>query len=193
MSVDPPEQNSPLRWGRRPVRIALPTWVMAVVPPSVDVPTAPVRRGARALTFVLPIAMMSIGLPVAIVAALLEERDGFGPIGAFGVEAGALVWGAGAVLLGARPGPTVRRVLMLALATLGGLALIATALFVEMSDAWVGLMMEFGVGAIGVSFIDTVLLGLLYGRLDSFARSPDDGTVTVSLRRPWRLRAPSTD
>lgn len=187
MSVDPPEQHPPLRWGRRPVRIALPAWVMAVVPTTVDLPTAPVRRGARALTLVLPIVMMVVGLMVAIVAALIEERDDFGPIGAFGVEAGALVWGGGAVLLGARPRPTVRRIVMLALATVGGVALILTGLLVEMSDPWLGLTMEFGVGAIGVSFIDTVLLGVLYGRLDSFAHAPDDGTVTVRLRRPWRL------
>lgn len=134
--------------------------------------------------------MMTVGLAVAVVSAQIEERDGFGPIGAFGVEAGALVWGGGAVLLGARPRPTVRRIVMLALATVGGVALILTGLLVEMSDPWLGLTMEFGVGAVGVSFIDTVLLGVLYGRLDSFAHAPDDGTVTLRLRRPWRLRDP---
>jgi hypothetical protein len=160
---------------------------MALVPSSLNLPVAPVRRRARAVHTVLPTAMMVVGLPIAMLAAAVGERDGLEALGAFGVEAGALAWGAGAVLLGARPGPTVRRAVMLVLASLGGLALIATAFVVDMSDAWLGLTMEFGVAAVGVTLIDTVLLGVLYGRLESFARAPDDEVVTVGFRRSWRF------
>lgn len=183
----PDEHLDGTPWAERPVRIALPAWVMAIVPSAAGVGSGAVRRSAHVIHTVLPVCMMAVGLPVAVFAAVIDERYGHDAFGAFGVEVGGLTWCAGAVLLGARPAPTVRRAIMLVLASLGGLALIATAFLVEMSDIWLGLMMEFGVGAIGVTLIDTLILGVLYGRLDAIAHPPDDQTVTVRFRKSVRF------
>jgi hypothetical protein len=81
------------------------------------------------------------------------------------------MWFAGAVTLGARPRPTVLRVVLLLLTGVCGLALIAAAILAEWSGVVLDLAMEFGVGAVAVVLLDIVILGVLQARLDQLATS----------------------
>jgi tetrahydromethanopterin S-methyltransferase subunit E len=91
------------------------------------------------------------------------------------------MWFAGAVTLGARPGPTALRVALLAATGLAGLALIAVALIGQWSGVALDLAMEFGVGAVAVVVLDVVILGVLQARLDQYAaRTPTAGLPGAS-------------
>ena len=166
---------------RRPVRIPVPGVVRrAVESGHRELAGKVVNLTARVLVIVLPAVLGVVGLAIALAGALLSTREGTEAIGTLGLEVGAAMWFAGAVTLGARPGPTVLRIALLALTGIGGLSLIGVALVAGWSGVVLDVAMEFGVGAVAVVVLDIVILGVLQARLDRL-------TVT----NPWASPAAS--
>jgi hypothetical protein len=169
--ADDDTNNEPLDRGggvfRRPVRIPVPSLLRrAVESGHLELAGKVVNTTARILVVVIPAVLAAVGLALALAGAALSERDGAEAIGTLGLEVGAAMWFAGAVTLGARPGPTVLRVALLAVTGLSGLALIAAAIVAGWSGVALDLAMEFGVGAVAVVVLDIVILGVLQARLD---------------------------
>ena len=138
------------------------------------IPLGPVRASAKALTIVIPIVMVVVGAILAVASAIAAQEDATESIGAFGLEFGAALWFGGALTLGARPRPTVRRLVLFASVTLGALGLILAALIGSWSGAALDLSMEFGVGLLAVVVIDLVLLRFAHGYLDVIAAVEGD-------------------
>jgi hypothetical protein len=149
-------------------------------------PLTAVPYAAHVVLVVVPAVMVVLGLAMAIGGAVLEDRDGTEAMGALGVELGAAIWFGGTLTLGARRRPTVARGVFLGLLALSGLALIAAALVGGWDGAALTLAMEFGVGAVAVAAIDVVLLGVLYGALESIAGGTGP-QVVVRLGSSWHL------
>gem|GEM_PF-3017500 len=149
----------------------------------VELPVARLRRPFGVLVFVVPIALMVVGITLALLSAVAAERPDTEGIGSLGVELGAVLWFGGAVTLGARASATVLRAVALVLTALVGAGLIAVALVREWTGAGLALAMEFGVGALAIPVIDVVLLGFLHGRLDHLAHGPEDRVVTLRIGR----------
>ena len=139
-----------------------------------------VNVSARILVVVLPVALAVVGLVIALAGVALSTRDGTEAIGTLGLEVGAAMWFAGAVTLGARPGPTVLRMALLAVTGIGGLSLIGVALVAGWSGVGLDVAMEFGVGAVAVVVLDITILGVLQARLDR-----------LTVANPWASTAPS--
>ena len=148
-------------WLRRPIHVVLPTHLFV--------------RGARVLAVLIPSVMLLVGLVVALVSAHAAERPNTEGVGSMGIELGAALWFGGAVSLGIRRGPTVLRVLMIGLLGFCGMVLVGLALVRDWTGAGLSLAMEFGVGAVAVAVIDVVILGVVHGRIESFAHAPDAG------------------
>jgi hypothetical protein len=166
---------------RRPVKIPVPGAIRrAVESGHRELAGKVVNVTARVLGIVVPAVLAVVGLAVALAGAALSTHDGTEAIGTMGLEVGAAMWFAGAVTLGARPGPTVLRMALLALTGIGGLSLIGVALVAEWSGVVLDLAMEFGVGAVAVVVLDIVILGVLQARLDRLA-----------VTNPWTSAAPS--
>ena len=90
---------------RSPFRVAFPSSIDGRVLAQVTVDDGAVRgRSASVATALLWVLAVG-GITLAVVGAIAEDRAGSEAVGAFGVEAGAALWFAGAVTLGARPGP----------------------------------------------------------------------------------------
>lgn len=130
--------------------------------------------------------LIVVGLGLAVISAVLAERPSTEQIGALGVELGAAMWFAGAVTLGARPGSTVRRSILLMCCGVVGSVLIVVGLVVPWHGVALGLGMEFGVGLIAIPVIDIVVIRLLYGT----ARDVADGRPIAS---GWVPRRDPTD
>jgi hypothetical protein len=156
---------------RRPLRIEVQGW----------------RRPVGLIAHGLPIAMVVMGLTIAIASAVLEERPGSDPFTTLGVEAGGALWLGGAVILGANRDTRLVEGLLLVALALGGATLITLALVLDWSGAPLTLAMEFGVSALAVVVLDVALIGMLHPRIERFASDPDEGTVTVRLVRSWHL------
>ncbi len=187
MIADAPQNSSLWRareWLRRPVRFASSAQSAAPVgvPGEFVIPVGRARRVAAVLAIAIPVAMMTIGLALAIVASRAAERSATEGVGSFGVEFGAALWFGGAVTLGARPSPTVRRVVVFAATIVGGVGLIAIALIRAWTGAGLALAMEFGVGMLAIVLIDTLVLSQFQRRLDTFATSEVD-SVTFRVGR----------
>ena len=131
-----------------------------------------VNVAANVVVVVLPATLASIGLVMALLGGLLAQRGTTEAVGTLAIEIGAAMWFAGAVTLGARPRPTVLRVVLLCATGLGGLALIAAALVGAWSGVALDLAMEFGVGAVAVVVLDFWILGVVQTNLDRLARRP---------------------
>lgn len=145
---------------RRPVTIPVPGWLFA---------GRVVNVAAGIVAVVLPLVLASAGLVVALAGGLLAQRDTTEAVGTLGIEVGAAMWFAGAVTLGARPRPTVLRVVALAATGVGGLVLIVSALVGSWSGVALDLAMEFGVGAVAVVVLDFLILGVVQANLDRLA------------------------
>ena len=133
------------------------------------------------MAVLIPVAMLVVGLVIAVVAAHAAEHPATEGVGSMGIELGAALWFGGAVSLGIRRGPTVLRVLMIGLLGLVGALLVGCALLLDWTGAGLSLAMEFGVGAIAVSVIDVVVLGVVHSRIDSFANAPHDARNPPSV------------
>jgi hypothetical protein len=120
------------------------------------------RYSASMLTIVVPVALIVVGLGLAVISAVLAERPTTEQIGTFGVEFGAAMWFAGAVALGVRPNSTVRRLMLLIGGGVVGLVLVVLGLVVPWHGVVLGLSMEFGVGLIAIPIIDIVVMTLFY-------------------------------
>jgi hypothetical protein len=127
-----------------------------------DVALYVLRYSALVLTIVVPIALIVVGLGLAVISAVLAERPTTEQIGALGVELGAAMWFAGAVALGVRPNCTVRRLMVLIGGGVVGLILVVLGLVVPWHGAVLGLGMEFGVGLIAIPIIDIVVMTFFY-------------------------------
>jgi hypothetical protein len=159
---------------KRQVRIPVPEALRGTVAPVRRIVTGTLPgTTARILLVAIPAVLAAVGLAVALAGAALSV-SGVEAVGTLGLEVGAAMWFAGAVTLGARPGPTVLRVVLLAATGLVGVALIAFAIVGGWTGVALDLAMEFGVGAVAVVVLDVVILGVIQTRLDQFsdARSP---------------------
>ena len=166
---------------RRPVRIPVPDVVRrAVESGHLELAGKVVTATARILVVVVPAVLAAVGLVVALTGAALSTRGETEAIGTLGLEVGAAMWFAGAVALGARPGPTVLRIVLLTVTGIGGLSLIGFALVAGWSGVGLDVAMEFGVGAVAVVVLDVFILGVLQARLDR-----------LTVANPWASAAPS--
>ncbi len=169
---DPPhlDDNPPGWLLRRPVRISAPRWLRRLdLSVQTELAGRAVTGAARVVVLVLPAALAFVGLVLALAAGLLAQRAATEAVGTLGIEIGAAMWFAGAVTLGARPRPTVLRVGLICATGVGGLALIAAALFGAWSGVALDLAMEFGVGAVAVVVLDMLILGVVQANLDRLA------------------------
>ncbi len=174
---------------RSPFRVAFPSSIDGRVLAQVTVDEGAVRgRSASVATALLWVLAVG-GITLAVVGAIAEDRAGSEAVGAFGVEAGAALWFAGAVTLGARPRPTVARALLLLGLALGGAVLVVLAVLLDWDGPALTLAMEFGVGSMAVAVIDVVLLGILHPGLEGYASRSEDLVVTLSLGGAGRLVA----
>jgi hypothetical protein len=168
---------------RRPVRVPVPGVVRrAAEAGHLELAGKIVSATARILVVVLPAALAVVGLAVALAGAALSSRDGTEAIGTLGLEVGAAMWFAGAVTLGARPGPTVLRIALLVATGVGGLSLIGVALVAGWSGVGLDVAMEFGVGAVAVVVLDFIILGVLQARLDRLTANPWASAAPSSFR-----------
>jgi hypothetical protein len=169
LSID---DNSQARLLQRPVRIPTPRWLHRLeLPVQSELAGKAVTGAARVVVLVFPAILAIVGLIVALAAGMLAQRDSTEAIGTLGIEIGAAMWFAGAVTLGARPRPTVLRVVLIGATGLGGLALITAALFGAWSGVALDLAMEFGVGAVAIVVLDLLILGVIQENLERLARS----------------------
>lgn len=104
-------------------------------------------------------------------------------VGAFGLEAGAALWFGGAITLGARSEPTMRRIVLWAVVTLGAVALILTAIFGSWSGVALDMSMEFGVGLLAIVVIDLAIVRFVGGGLASLA-TIDGDALRISVTGP---------
>jgi hypothetical protein len=155
-------------------------------PDGVEVDLGTLRAPARLTATLLLLALMVVGVSVAIVSALAAQRDSTEAIGTLGTELGAAMWFAGAVTWGGRRGATVGRAALLVATFLAGLALILTALLADWSGARLDLAMEFGVGMLAVPVIDVVVIGLLHRNLAELG-SATGPPLVVSIGRDGRV------
>lgn len=164
------DDNVPGRLLRRPVRISAPRWLRRMdLSVQTELAGRAVNGAARVVGVVLPAALACIGLVVALAAGVLAQQASTEAVGTLGIEIGAAMWFAGAVTLGARPRPTVLRVVLICATGVGGLALIAAALIGAWSGVALDLAMEFGVGAVAVVVLDMLILGVVQAHLDRLA------------------------
>lgn len=162
--------HPPVRLLRRSVRISAPRWLRRLdLPIQTESAGRAVNGAARVVVIVLPAALAFVGLVLALASGLLAQRAATEAVGTLGIEIGAAMWFAGAVTLGARPRPTVLRVVLICATGVGGLALIAAALFGAWSGVALDLAMEFGVGAVAVVVLDLLILGVVQANLDRLA------------------------
>ncbi len=164
-----------------PIRVELPWGPPRSGPAEVAVKVNTLRRPFALLAVMLPLAMMIIGSVGAVLAAHAAEHDRTEQVGTLGVELGAVLWFGGAVVLGARASATVLRIVALVLTALAGMALVAVALVRSWTGPGLSLAMEFGVGALAVSLVDVVLLGIVHARIDQFGSARDDRVVHLRL------------
>ena len=164
------DDNPRERLLRRPVRISAPRWLRQLdLSVQTELAGRAVNGAARVVVLVLPAALAFVGLVLALASGLLAQRAATEAVGTLGIEIGAAMWFAGAVTLGARPRPTVLRVVLICATGVGGLALIAAALFGAWSGVALDLAMEFGVGAVAVVVLDVLILGVVQANLDRLA------------------------
>jgi hypothetical protein len=169
LSIDDDPQARVLR---RPVRIPMPRWLRQLeLPVQSELAGKAVTGTARVVVLVFPAILAAIGLILALVAGMLAQRDSTEAVGTLGIEVGAAMWFAGAVTVGARPRPTVLRVVLIGATGLGGLVLITAALFGAWSGVALDLAMEFGVGAVAIVVLDLLILGVIQENLERIARS----------------------
>jgi hypothetical protein len=117
LSIDDDPQARVLR---RPVRIPTPRWLRQLeLPVQSELAGKAVTGTARVVVLVFPAILAAIGLIVALVAGMLAQRDSTEAVGTLGIEVGAAMWFAGAVTVGARPRPTVLRVVLIGATGLG--------------------------------------------------------------------------
>lgn len=161
--------------------IPLPAWARR--PVTIELPVVLWSRPARALARWIPLVMMAAGILIAVLSAAAAERPATEGIGSLGVEAGAALWFGGAVTIGVRARPTILRVVFLAGTGLAGMLLVALALARGWTGAGLALAMEFGVGAVAIAVIDTVLLGIVHPRLQDVADRDETARVTIRLGR----------
>lgn len=155
---------------RRPVTVPVPGWLRrAVEPVPADLAGKVVNVAAGIVAVVLPLVLATVGLGVALAGGLLAQRDATEAVGTLGIEVGAAMWFAGVVTLGARPRPTVLRVVALGVMGVAGLALIGAAFANSWSGVALDLAMEFGVGAVAVVVLDVLILGVIQANLDRLA------------------------
>jgi hypothetical protein len=131
---------------------------------------------AAIVAFLLGLAVG--GLALAVAGALVADRTDADAVGALGLEAGAAMWFAGAVTLGARPKPTLLRLVLLAATGVGGLALIVAAFVGDWSGVALDLAMEFGVGALAIVVLDIAILGIVQTSLDRLG--PPTGPAPIT-------------
>jgi hypothetical protein len=166
---------------RRAARVPVPEWLRSSVGSArSDVAGRVVTTTARLLTIVIPTMIAIVGLSLALVASVLADRDSTEAIGTLGIELGAAMWFAGAIVVGGRPHPTVLRITLLAAAALGGVLLVATALLAGWTGTALDLAMEFGVGAVAIVVLDVIILGVVQSRLDQLAQSTDVGSPPIT-------------
>jgi hypothetical protein len=151
-----------------------------------DVGLYVLRYSASALTIVVPVALIVVGLGLALISAVLAERPTTEQIGTLGVELGAAMWFAGAVALGVRPRSTVRRSILLIVGGVVGLVLVVLGLVVPWHGVALGLSMEFGVGLIAIPIIDIVVMRFFYETARGIADGQPIATVFswVPKRKP---------
>lgn len=154
---------------------------------SISVRSTTWQRPARLLALALPVVMMVAGILLAFVAAHRQEQPESEGLGTLGVELGAALWFAAAVSLGIQNTPTILRGLALLATGATGLGLIAVALVRDWTGPGLTLAMEFGVGALAVSLIDVVLLGMLHSGVSAVANGPDDVVVRIGLVKSWHV------
>ena len=152
-----------------------------------DVALYVVRSSASVLTIVVPVALIVVGLGLAVISAVLAERPTTEQIGALGVELGAAMWFAGAVALGVRPNSTLRRLILLIAGGMVGLVLVVLGLVVPWHGVVLGLSMEFGVGLIAIPIIDIVVMTLLYETARGIADDQPIATVFGWVPRSTRI------
>lgn len=169
-----------------PLRVRLPRPGAPTDPLQYTVPVHGLKRQASHVARLLPWVLVVLGSIVSLLAAVAINREVSEAGGGLGIEVGAALWFGGILTLGARSRATVGRLVALVGLAVGGVLLLLISLRAGWTGAALDLALEYGVGAIAVTVLDIVLLGLLHARVEAFSSSSTDAvTLAFHSQPPW--------